>query len=398
MYSLYIDAFSGISGNMFIGALLDLGVPESHLRSELEKLGIEGYELAITKVSKSGIGATYVDVKLLHEHGHGHDHHNEHRNLADITRIITSSALDEKIKKTSVEIFTKLGQAEAKVHDMPLEKVHFHEVGAVDTIIDIVGTVICLDYLKIDSIFVAKIRTGFGFVKCAHGKMPVPAPATAELLQCMANYKGDIEKELATPTGVAILAALAKPSADMPEDFVPEKTGYGAGSYELEIPNVVRMTLGSIVSVLHEDDMMVIEANIDDMNPQLYNHVMNKLFAVGAADVWITPIIMKKGRPACLLSVLSKASLLDEMAQALFTETSSLGFRYYEIKRKIMERYTDKIKLPYGEVHIKYGKLDGRLVNIAPEFDDCSNLSAITGKPLKMIWQDAMQAAKKYEI
>ena len=428
MYSLYIDAFSGVSGNMFIGALLDLGVPKEYLLSELEKLGIDGYEIKISKVSKSGISATYVDVLLTSGHGHHHGehghcehhearhgdadehgdcchghhssgnnlHHHHHRGLSDITEIINKSALGENVKKTAIDIFTVLGRAEAKVHGVSLEEVHFHEVGAVDTIVDIVGTVICLEYLKVGQLFVSKVRTGYGFVKCAHGMMPVPAPATAELLHGIPNYKGDIEKELATPTGVAILAALAKVTDEIPEGFVSEKTGYGAGGYDLNIPNALRVFWGKQGCKEQPDDMIVIETNIDDMNPQFYGHIMNMLFAAGASDVWITPILMKKGRPACLLSALSKKSLIDEITKTIFSETSTLGFRYYEVKRQVLERHMSKIKLPYGEVHIKYGKLDGRIVNIAPEFDDCSNLSAITGKPLKTIWQDAMQAAEKY--
>lgn len=445
MRALYIEAFSGISGNMFMGALIDLGVPEEHLRDELDKLNVDGYELKISKVLKAGISATYVDVVLAehihqrehehhhehshehayqehhhhhhhhcHEHeqkhGHGHDHghecchhkhhetaehhhHHEHRGLAEIKQIIESSALSDCVKQKAIEVFTLLGQAEAKVHNKPLEQIHFHEVGAVDTIVDIVGTIICLEWLQVEKIYISKIRTGFGFVKCAHGDMPVPAPATAELLAGMPFYQGEIEKEMATPTGVALAKSLAEVSSAIPENFLTNKIGYGAGSYDLPMPNALRIFMGELKQEPQAENMVVVETNIDDMNPQLYGHVMNKLFAAGACDVWITPIIMKKGRPACLLSALSKDFLLADISKVIFSETSSLGVRYYDVARNILARKTEKIKLPYGEIHIKYGKLDGRVVNIAPEFEDCANLSAVTGIPIKAIWQQAMQKA-----
>ena len=430
MRALYIDAFSGISGNMFMGALLDLGVPHEHLIKELDKLNISGYYLDIKNVLKAGISATYVDVVLEeydhhhheheheghhhgndhneghhhhhdgeHEHGHAHtphhnhSHHHEHRGLTEITKIINSSQLPTEIKEKAVQVFTALGKAEAKVHNKPIEEIHFHEVGAIDTIVDVVGSIICLDWLKVEKIFISKIRTGFGFVKCVHGDMPVPAPATAELLRNMSFYHGDVEKELATPTGVALASTLAEVSVNMPKGFIYGKVGYGAGGYELNIPNALRMFLGEVDQIAQDSQMIVVETNIDDMNPQLYGHVMNKLFATGASDVWITPILMKKGRPACLLSALVKEFLLDDVAKIVFEETSSLGVRYYPVERNVLQRYTEKIKLPYGEVHIKYGKLDGKIVNIAPEFEDCSNLSALTGRPIKIVWQEAMQKA-----
>ena len=429
MRTLYIEAFSGISGNMFMGALLDLGVPKEYLLKELDKLNIEGYHLDINKVLKTGISATYVDVILKefehehdkhnHDNAHHHEHehhkhnhdkvhhhehehhknrhdnvyHHEHRGLAEIKKIIENSKLSIAVKEKAVDIFTALGKAEAKVHDKPIEEVHFHEVGAIDTIIDIVGSLICLEWLGVEKLFISKIRTGFGFVKCAHGDMPVPAPATAELLHNMLFYHGDIEKELATPTGVAIASVLAEVSEGLPLNFTYDKIGYGAGGYELKIPNVVRMFLGEVEEAKISSKLLVVETNIDDMNPQLYGYVMDKLLSTGAFDVWITPIIMKKGRPACLLAVLIEDFLLEDISRLIFEETSSLGIRHYPVERNVLQRYAEKIKLPYGEVHIKYGKLDGKIINTAPEFEDCSRLATLTGRPIKQIWQEAIKHA-----
>ncbi|MDR3349056.1 MAG: nickel pincer cofactor biosynthesis protein LarC [Acidaminococcales bacterium] len=395
MRALYVDAFSGISGNMFMGALLDLGVPEEHLRERLGMLNLPGYELSIRKVMKCGIASTYaeVNIKDAHEGGaHGH------RGLSGIVSLIDKSLLDLKTKQKAIDIFVFLARAEAKVHGIAVEDVHFHEVGAADAIVDIVSAAVCLDWLSIESVFVSRVRTGFGFTQCGHGRMPVPAPATVELLRSIPFYEGDIEKELATPTGAAILAAVAQVSQSVPDGFVSERIGYGAGSYDLDIPNALRVIKGEIAPKENRKKMLVMETNIDDMNPQIYSHVINKLFAAGASDAWVTPIIMKKGRPACLLSVLLQDFLLDDIAKIVFSETSTLGVRYYSVGRNVLERYTEKIKLPlYGDMHIKYGKLDGKIINMAPEFEDCSNLSALTGRPIKEIWQAAMRFAAQKE-
>lgn len=425
MKALYVDAFSGISGNMFVGGLLDLGLPEEYLRSQLELLPIDGYRLVIEKTDKCGIQATYFNVILTengcfgeHEHthnhhiqhGHSHEHHghNEsgqhshahhhgHRNLQDILAIIEGSKLDSKVKSKAAAVFQKLADAEGKIHGKPSNQVNFHEVGAIDTIIDIVGTVAGLDYLGIEKIFAGKIRTGFGFVDCAHGRMPVPAPATAELLSGFPFYAGDIEKEMTTPTGAALLAVLAEASPDLPVGFVVEKTAYGAGTYDLAIPNALRLFMFEASAREMGSGLYVLETNIDDMNPQLYGHVMNKIFAAGAADVWITPIIMKKGRPACKMSALMEESLLAEVSKTVFMETSSLGVRYYPVMREIADRRTMKVELSYGQVHVKLGEVNGKVVNIAPEFDDCSRLAALTGLPVKRIWQEATQKALEKE-
>ncbi len=395
MNNLFIDAYSGISGNMFIGALLDLGASVENLKENIDKLNLDGYDLIIEKVEKQGVSATYFDVKLHHHHHDDDEHHHHHRGLSDIISIIDKSSLDLVVKQKSIEIFTRLATAEAKVHNMPIEQVHFHEVGAVDTIIDVIGSIVCLTQLEIENIYISKICTGFGFVKCAHGTVPVPAPATAELLKEIPFYSGEVQKELATPTGVAIAATLAQVVSSMPDDFLTEKIGYGAGSYDLPVSNTLRMFKSKQILEQCKNKLIVLETNIDDMNPQVYGHVMNKLFAAGAYDVWITPTIMKKGRPACVLSVILQEFLLDDISSVIFTETSSLGVRYYFVDRKVLDRKSVKVELPYGRVHLKCGILDGKIVNVMPEFDDCSNISAITGLPIKKVWQDAMQIATK---
>lgn len=401
---LYVDAFSGVSGNMFIGALLDLGVPKDYLAKELEKLNLDEYDLIIENTIKCGISATYFNV-LLHEHHHhshgghhhshgGHHHSHEHRSLNDILTIINKSTLADDIKEKSMKVFKVLGEAEAKVHDKPIDEIHFHEVGAIDTIIDIVGTIICLDYLKISEILVSRVCTGFGYVKCAHGTMPVPAPATAELLKNIPYYQGKIEKELSTPTGVALLASLAKVIVDIPSGFTSEKIGYGAGSYDLITPNTLRLFIGSILNKVNNiEKLLIVETNIDDMNPQFYSNVMDRLLDLGVNDVWLTPVIMKKGRPACVITVLLREDLLSDVCKVLFSETSSIGVRYYPVKRNILERQIIKVQLPYGSVLAKVGKLDNNVMNITPEYEDCKALALSLKKPLKKVWQDAMQIA-----
>ena len=298
MKTLYLDCASGISGNMFLGACLQLGVPEKFLKTELEKLNLPNeYQIEISDVVKNGIGAAYVDVKLLRDFEpekfstdkpnirrinrltHGH----KHRTMADIKKIIDNSDLSSTVKNFALSIFSVIAAAEGKVHQRPAEEVGFHEVGAIDSIVDIVGCAICLEYLEVQKIFVGRINVGSGFVKCAHGLMPVPAPATAELLQGFKTYSFGAEKELTTPTGAAIVKALAEFSADLPEDFTSEKIGYGAGTLDLEIPNVLRIYLGESSGKV-DRKLLKLETNIDDMNPQIYGWLYEKLFAAGALD------------------------------------------------------------------------------------------------------------------
>lgn len=453
--ALYIEAFSGISGNMLLGALIDLGADAAYIEAELKKMNLGEYELINTRADKCGINAAYFNVKIpgvteaaeaeeahLHEHHDGHHshhhahgcegeehhhhhheehhcchqhdhtaeeahehhcchaheagahHHHEHRNFNDIKTIIENSDLSTNIKDKAVNVFRMLGLAEAKVHGKTLEEVHFHEVGAVDTIIDIVGSCLALENLGIEKIYVSEIKTGYGFVQCAHGLMPVPAPATAELLAHGLLYaKGNIERELATPTGAALMAALAEPSADMPKGFSAEKVGYGAGTRNLEIPNVLRATLGTVEEV-KSYALTVAECNIDDMSGEVWPYVQEKLMAAGALDAWITPIIMKKGRPAQMLSVLMHPQDLPVLEKIILTETTTLGIRYYDVARHCSERSFIEATLPQGSVKVKFSQAGGQILNIAPEFEDCRKLAEASKMPLKKIMQMAAAAAE----
>ena len=406
MNAMYLDCFSGISGNMFLGACLQLGVPAAHLASELQKLAFDAeYSLEISDVSKNGIAAVHVDVidHEHHHHDHDHDeHHDEHhherhhehehhhRSMADIRSIIENSSLSLEIKKLALLIFEKLAIAEGKVHNRPADEVHFHEVGAIDSIVDIVGCAICIDYLAIEKVFVSKLNVGSGFVNCAHGLMPVPAPATSELLIGFSTARSTVEKELTTPTGAAIVSALATQSIELPEDFDVEKIGYGAGTYDLDIPNVLRVYLGSVDSP-KERRLMKLETNIDDMNPQIYGYLCDRLLEVGALDVWTTPIYMKKSRPAHTLTVLVDSDHEAACAKIIFEETTTLGLRIINVDRRLeAERRMAKVETTYGEVSCKVSAFDGRIVSITPEYEDCKMLAKLNGVPLKNIWLEAL--------
>lgn len=453
MKTIYIEAFAGISGNMLLGALIDAGVPVDYLASEMDKLHLGAYKLINERVNKCGIAANYFNVVLPEEHqhdvtierhehthvGHVHEghhhhhehgddgqtcenhqhelgsyphqhgdtheqqvalampeahHHHEHRNLQAIAQIINASDLSVQIKERALLVFTALAQAEAKVHGKTIEEVHFHEVGAIDTIIDIAGCVLALEYLGIEKIFVSNIHTGSGFVKCAHGLMPIPAPATAELLQGLRHSHGSITKELTTPTGAALMQVLATSCEDIPTGFSVKKIAYGAGTWELEIPNVLRVNVGEWEAGSGSGDLLVAECNIDDMSGEVYPYVQEKLLQAGALDCWLTPIIMKKGRPAQTLSVLLTPDKLDKLTELLLTETTSLGVRYYAVHRHINYRKFTTVTLPEGEVRIKYAQMGEKIVNIAPEFEDCKALALKGGRSLKTIMQVATAAAE----
>lgn len=387
MRTLYLDCFAGISGNMFLGALIDLGLPEDVLRAELAKLPVNGYELSVKRVDKRGVRAVYLDVKL------GFFQNHKHRHLPDINKIIDESVLADPVKAGAKKVFLRLAEAEAKVHGVSVDNIHFHEVGAVDAIVDIVGVVFGLHWLGVEQVYASRLRTGSGFVKCSHGRMPVPAPATAELLHGLAHEPGDIAKELVTPTGAALVATFACGSGGAPEDFRSERIGYGAGSWDLDIPNVLRAVLGETSRAAGQPEYLVVQANIDDLNPQIYPHVMDKLFAAGALDVWITPIIMKKSRPAVTLSMLVDSRAFPALAAVLLAETTTIGMRYYPVSRLEAERRFTEIATPWGQVQVKVSSLQGQVANVAPEFEDCRRLAGERGLPLKVVWQKACSLA-----
>ena len=404
MRAIYLDCFSGLSGNMLLGAFLAAGMPLETLEAELRRLPIaDEFHLKVSTVKKNGIAATYVDVELLHEehcHDHGHDdgdahahrheHHHHHRTMRDVRAILERSSLSPDVRDTSLKIFGVLAQAEGKVHGMPPEDVHFHEVGAVDSIVDIVGIAICLDYLEIEKIFVSKVNTGSGTVHTQHGLMMVPAPATAELLRLFPTYHEGAAKELTTPTGAAVLAALAEFSEYVPADLLTECIAYGAGTWDLELPNVVRLYIGDYKGS-GKRDLSLIETNIDDMDAQLFGYVSERLFAIGALDVWTTPIYMKKNRPAHQLSVLVAEEQKAQCLSLLFAETTSIGMRVLHVDERVeATRHTALVDTPHGKVRCKVSAYGGKIVSLSPEYDDCREIAMREGIPLKRVRQEAL--------
>lgn len=386
----YFDMFSGISGNMVLGALFDLGLKQEEFEEELNKLGLsDEYNIEIKQVKKEGIGGTYVNVELLknqaqHHLEDGHHHHHHGRNLSEIEGIIDNSTLTEGVKEKCKSIFNKLAEAEAGIHGVGIDEIHFHEVGAVDAIVDIVGSVIGLDLLGIKKIYGSKINTGQGFVKCAHGLMPVPAPATMELLTGVPVFSTGIENELVTPTGAAIITTLAEEFGVRPEMTIIN-TGYGAGYYDLSIPNLLRISLGKTSK--KKKQIKIVETNIDDMNPEIYEYIMEKLFSAGALDVYYTPVQMKKNRPGIKLNVLLTADILNEVLNILFTESSTLGIRVInEVSRYSLDREVIKVKTPWGLIRVKVAYLNDNRVNLSPEYDDCYNIARKKNIPLKKVY------------
>ena len=369
---------------MFLGALVDAGVPESALREAIAGLDLKGFELQVKAVEKCGIRATHIDVGLTARH--------HHRGLSDILKIIDRANLPDPVKDSAGRVFRRLGAAEAKVHGVPLEKVHFHEVGAVDAIVDIVGTAFGFHYLGVERIYSSPLRVGRGFVKAAHGVMPIPAPATAELLHGIPWTAGEIEKELVTPTGAAIVAELCSGFGERPTGFLAEKTAYGAGTWNLPIPNVLRLSVGEVPTTTCRDSKWLMEANVDDSTPEVIAYVIDKLLIAGAVDAWITPIIMKKGRPAFLLSALTDESGKSSVEAVMFAETSSIGVRWQKVERTVADRTIVPVVTEWGPVDVKVAEINGLIINVAPEFGDCRELAEKSGTPLKQIYQSALQA------
>ena len=393
MKALYLDCFAGISGNMFLGAMLQLGVPEAYLKKELEKLPMaDEFALEVRDVERKGIQSLYVEVKLHPQEKHHHEeHHHVHRRMMDIREIIEKSSLSMAVKQQALAIFMEIAKAEGKVHGKPAEEVTFHEVGAVDSIVDIVGTAICLDYLEIERIFVSRLTVGSGWVNCAHGLLPVPAPAVAELLIGWQTERGTEEKELVTPTGAGIVQALGTYSESLPKGFVTECIGYGAGSHELNIPNVLRVYRGEYNGAV-DSKLAVIEVNIDDMNPQIYGYLYEKLLAAGALDVWTTSIFMKKNRPAQMLSVLVDEEKQNACVAIIFAETTSIGLRIMPVAQRLeASRHIAKVETKYGVVNCKVSAWEGRICSVSPEYEDCKALAVEKQVPLKVIQQEAMK-------
>lgn len=406
MKILYFDCFAGISGDMTLGALVDLGVDPNYLINELKKLPMSNeFELKIYKSQKMGITGTKVDVILYenehlnhynhnnnnihHEHHEHHNHqehheHHEHRNLFTIQSIINNSSLNQNVKDLSNKIFIEVAIAEAKVHNKPVNEVHFHEVGSVDSIVDIVGAAICIDKLGVDKIMSSTVELGGGFVKCAHGVIPVPAPATIQILKNVPVHLGRVNSETTTPTGAAILKANVELFKDE-LDFAITKIGYGLGTKDFSIPNILRVYIGE-TNTNHEEVQIIIETNLDDMNPEFFEHVESLLFKAGARDVYKTNIIMKKSRPGIMLSVLTDKESLSDIEKILYLETTTLGIRSYEVTKKELKREYEKLLTPFGEMTIKKGYLNGKLVKTKFEYEECKRIAKEHQLPIKEVY------------
>ncbi|KXK06702.1 MAG: hypothetical protein UZ17_ACD001000331 [Acidobacteria bacterium OLB17] len=382
MKTLYFDAFSGASGNMILGGLLELGVDADALRAELSKLNLSGIELVIEKVDRSGINSTHVEVKYPHEH--------VHRHLKDIVKIIDESTLPPSVKGRSKKIFTRLAEAEAKVHGISVERVHFHEVGALDAIVDIVGACIGFEMLGIEQFFASELALGSGTVEMAHGKFPVPPPAVSELVKGLPVFAGDIVGELLTPTGAAIISTVSNRYGVLPKMRL-EASGFGAGTRNTDgAPNVLRLLLGdaaayTVDSETPREQLVVLETNIDDASPEALAFAMEKAFELNALDCWFTPIQMKKNRPATLLSVLCEPETRDAIEQMLFRETTTLGVRVVPVERARLDRSTETISTSLGEVRVKVSRQGDAILNRKPEFDDLKRIAAETGRPLREV-------------
>ena len=416
---LFFDCFSGAAGDMVLGALLDAGLPLDGLRAALGSLGV-GHELRVTRVLRAGISATYVQVlgqdEAAHSHGHDHDHHHGHhdghqhghdhtprpghvhRSLSEIAHLIGHSALSPTGKTRAVAMFRRLAEAEAAIHNMPVEDVHLHEVGAVDSIIDIVGAVFALEWFGIDDIAASPLNVGGGSVEMAHGTFPIPAPATLRLLAGVPIYSSGIMSELVTPTGALVVSTYAKSYGPLPS-MTMDRVGYGAGTRDLgKVPNVLRVVIGEReengrrTSEASDSEVLKVECEIDDMSPQLFGPVSDRLFAAGALDVFLTPIVMKKGRPGTLLTMLAPMDGREALCDVLFRETTTIGVRFERVDRETLDREWVDVSIAGGPVRIKVAGRRGEVLNAAPEFEDCLRIANATGRPVKTIQAEAMQA------
>jgi pyridinium-3,5-bisthiocarboxylic acid mononucleotide nickel chelatase len=431
MKVLYLDIFSGVSGDMFVGALLDLGVDAHRFEHELDKLGVEGFHLHIFRQEKSGIAGVKFDVHLAgehdhdhdhhdHDHGHSHDHDHEHghshehehhhdsenRTFTEIKQLISQSPLSDWVKKKSIAVFQRIADAEGRIHGKPPEQVHFHEVGAVDSIVDIVGACIALEMLGKPRVLAAPVVEGVGWINCAHGRFPIPAPATLAILGARGVAVTQCEEphELVTPTGAALLAEFAESFSPM-HGLVAEKIGFGLGARENKTrPNVLRAVLGT-ESTVHSpqstvgrdweiDTIAVLETNLDDISAEILGNFVERALAAGALDVFHTPIQMKKNRPGVLLTVLCAEADADKFSEMILRETSAFGVRRHSAERRKLRREFVTVKTPFGEVTVKLGKMDGKTIQAAPEFESCRKLAEQAKIPLKEIYEAALKALK----
>lgn len=398
----YFDCFSGISGDMILGALIDAGLSVDVLAKELKKINLHPteYEIEVTKTQKVFMQGTHFNVieKKTKETAdfshHTHNNHTKHievqanlsryaRHLSDIFEIIDNSVLSEKIKNSAKNIFLKLAKAESMIHNIDINEIHFHELSGIDTIIDIIGTLVGLEVFGIEKVYSSPIPVGSGFVKAAHGIMPVPAPATIQLLENVPIYSNGIEDEVTTPTGAAIISTICENFGSVPPMKLL-KVGYGAGQKNFTIPNLLRVMIGESIDNLTSKKRLVIETSIDDMNPQIYEYLMQKLFNVGVLDVFFTPIFMKKQRPATLITVLTEPHKENLIAEIIFKETTSIGYRKYFIEKVELEREIYNVNTPWGPVRVKKSNF-ADFYNFVPEYDDCKKIAQENNIPLKFV-------------
>jgi pyridinium-3,5-bisthiocarboxylic acid mononucleotide nickel chelatase len=409
MKTLYLDLFSGISGDMFAGALIDLGVDAHKLERELKKLKLDGYHLHVTRKQKSGIAGVKLDVHLTDAHDH-HPPHSENRTFTQIKKLIAHSKLSPWVKKKSIAVFQRIAEAEGKIHGLPPKHVHFHEVGAVDSIVDIVGVCLALEMLGKPRVLASPVIEGVGWVDCAHGRFPVPAPATLAILGArgIGITQCDEPHELVTPTGAALLAEFAEGFEPM-QNLVAGKIGFGLGTRENKTrPNVLRAVLGKTSPTRgpkskagttgparpdwETDTIAVLETNLDDLNPEILGHFVETALAAGALDVFYTPLHMKKNRPGALLTVLCPEPDADKFSEMILCETSAFGVRRTQAERRKLRREFADVKTPFGRVTIKLGRFNGKVVQAAPEFESCRKLAARAKVPLKQVYEAAIRA------
>jgi uncharacterized protein (TIGR00299 family) protein len=397
MRTLYFDCFAGASGDMILGALTSAGADTGLLLDQLKLLGVANYEVEFSTVDRSGISATRASVRTVEEKAHRH--------LSDILKIINDSGLSDVVRERAARIFTRLAEAEARVHDMPVERIHFHEVGALDAIIDVVGACVCFELLGIERFVSSGLHVGSGMVSMAHGRFPVPPPAVAELLKGAPVYSSDIKGELVTPTGAAIISTMCVEYGPLPRLRI-DATGYGAGTREYQdFPNVLRVIIGEDEASAHltgsdegsasattDERLLMIETNVDDMSPQVFGYLMDRAFERGALDCYYTPVQMKKNRPGVLISILCRPSAREALSELLFSETTTLGVRCYEVMRRALARESVQVSTPYGIIEMKLARLDGNVFKAMPEYEQCREAARAAGVPLRDVEEAARSA------
>jgi hypothetical protein len=385
MKTLYFDCFAGASGNMILGSMIAAGVDPNIFKQQLSLLGVQVYAINFQTVDRAGISATYARVHTAHEHAHRH--------LPDILKMIYGSKLSDGVKERAAKIFSRLAEAEARVHNEPIEHVHFHEVGALDAIIDVVGAAICFELLEIMRFVCSPLQVGSGIIEMDHGRFPVPPPAVAELLKGAPFYSTDIVGELVTPTGAAIITTLCNEFGPIPKIRL-EQTGYGAGTREYErFPNVLRVLVGEdYSSISAEERLWMIETNMDDVSPKILGHVMERAFELDALDCYFTSVQMKKNRPGILLSVLCRDERRTMLGEMLFAETTTLGIRAYQVERRALERKIVRVETRYGPIDVKVAQLDGHIVKEMPEYEQCRQAARDANVPLRVV-EEAARAA-----